>query len=161
MTCPARPLHSSQVLTGLIDYERPRRRDLVIFLEPPMVEEDSGVGDREAHINSGCRGVCECVLTHTSIYNCCQGREVLLQSLKLGVQWCVCLLSKWGCRLVEAGLALCGPQHCRVINDLMAGEVSSFLQLSSLCRYLQCREVIHFNHQNNCCITDLNKFSFF
>lgn len=43
---------------------------------------------------------------------------------------CVYLLSEWRHRLVEAGLALCGPQHCRVMNDLMAGEVSSVLTLS-------------------------------
>lgn len=30
---------------------------------------------------------------------------------------------------MEAGLALCGPQHCRVMNDLTAGEVSSVLQI--------------------------------
>lgn len=43
---------------------------------------------------------------------------------------CVCSLSTWGHRLVKAGLALCGPQHCRVMNDLKAVEVSSALKLS-------------------------------
>ena len=42
----------------------------------------------------------------------------------------VCVLSGRRHRLVEAGLASCGPQHCRVMNDLMAEEVSTLLQLS-------------------------------
>lgn len=35
---------------------------------------------------------------------------------------------------MEAGLALCGPQHCGVMNDLMGGEVSFVL---CLCRCIQ------------------------
>lgn len=53
----------------------------------------------------------------------------LAQDLKRWTGRCACWLSEWRHWLVEAGLALCGPQHCRVMNDLTAGEVSSVLQI--------------------------------
>lgn len=53
----------------------------------------------------------------------------LAQDLKRWTGRCASWLSEWRHWLVEAGLALCGPQCCRVRNDLTAGEVSSVLQI--------------------------------
>lgn len=73
---------------------------------------------------------------------------------------CLCLLSEWRHRLVEAGLALCGPQHCRVVKDLIAGEVSSVLNPSTCIRIRA--EVIYFHRPNQLLYYYiLNKLDFF
>lgn len=75
---------------------------------------------------------------------------------------CACVPPEWRHRLVEAGLVLCGPKHCRVMNDLMAGEVSSVLRPSQDAhRHLRPAEVIHSRDPANCRIDILHKLDFF
>lgn len=71
-----------------------------------------------------------CVPAWTNICNWCLPRPFLLaQDLKHWSGRCACWLLEWRRWSAEAGLVLCGPQHCRVMNDLTAGEVSSVLQI--------------------------------
>lgn len=75
----------------------------------------------------------------------------------------LCSLSEWRRRLVEAGLALCGPQHCRVLKNLIAGEVSAVLKPSTCTQ----AEVIYFHRLNQLLYCHiflyiiLNKLDFF
>ena len=146
----ADPLQSSwiwtqgwSVLRECLQRKRPAERgeDLDIFYrlmqKPPRVAEDTGEWSRsrETHINTECfLSVCVFICGWTFVIAVC-GVRFLVQGFKKNgessgvcVCVCVCVPPEWRHRLVEAGLVLCGPKHCRVMNDLMAGEVSSVLQ---------------------------------
>lgn len=103
-----------------------------------------------------CKLLSNVCLLGWAIYICCQWSRVLVQSLKPWLWWCVYLVSEKKCRLEEGALALCGPQHCRVMNDLMAAEVSFILQLSpdAHWRPQHEEEVIQLHGQTNCCVND-------